>query len=295
MIYTLKQGDLQAKVDSKGAQLISLTDSNGIEYIWQRKEPFWQKCTPILFPVVGRCRGGIITVEGKDYPMAETHGFAPSSEFELAAQMENMICLRLTDSPATREKYPFSFVLEVKHILTDADVYTEITVWNPSDKEMIFGVGGHPAISCPLTEQERFEDYELDFGKPVTLDSLCVSSDMDIMPQKTKRILEQEQTLSLDRELFAGDALIFENPPFDSLILKSKKSGRGIRFSFENFTTFAMWTEAPPAQAPFLCLEPWNSMGRRSGEGTELSQKAGVITLPAGEEFRCGYQIQPIV
>ncbi len=294
MIYTLKQDGLQAKIDSRGAQLISLTDLNGIEYIWQRKEPYWEECAPVLFPVVGRCRDGVLTFEGKTYPMSEIHGFALSMEFELAEQTENSLCFRLTDSPATHEKYPFPFILEVKHTLADAGVCTEFTVRNSGDTDMLFGIGGHPGITCPLAEGESFEDYVLDFGKTVTLDSLCVSPEGEIQPQKKKRILNQEQVLSLSRALFEPDALIFENPPFDSLLLKSKKSGHGVQFSFENFSTFALWTECPPAQAPFLCLEPWNSMGRRTGEGTELSQKAGIITLPVGEKFSCSYRIQPL-
>lgn len=295
MIYTLTQDGFQARVDSRGAQLISLTDPNGTEYIWQRKAPYWEECAPVLFPVVGRCRDGIITVDGNDYPMAEIHGFALGMEFELTEQTERSLCFCLTDSPVTHEKYPYSFALGVKHTLTEGGLKTEFFVQNSGHTDIQFGIGGHPGISCPLTDGETFEDYVLDFGAPFTLDSICVSPEGEIQPQEKKRILTQERTLALNRSLFAADALIFENPPFDSLMLKSKKSGRGIRFSFENFTTFAMWTEAPHIQASFLCLEPWNGMGRRSGEGTELSQKAGVVTLPVGEVFCCGYQIQPIL
>ncbi len=296
MIYTLKKDGFQAQIDSLGAQLISLTDNEGIEYIWQRKEPYWQRCAPVLFPAVGRNRDGILTIAGKDYPMPQVHGFAHSMEFEMVKQTEECICFRLTDNPETKRQYPFSFQLEITHSLTEnGTLYTEFEVQNSGNTEMYFGIGGHPGINCPLIEGERFEDYELDFGKLITVDSLCVTPNSEILPHKQKRVLKEEQTLSLTRTLFDEDALIFENPPFDNLFFRSKKSGRGVRFSFENFTTFALWTEALPAEAPFLCLEPWNSMGKRKGEGTELVQKAGIISLPAGETFHCGYQIQPLL
>lgn len=294
MIYTLKQEELQARIESRGAQLISLTDSAGIEYIWQRENPYWQECAPVLFPVVGRCRDGICTIMGKEYFVGHIHGFALEMEFEAVEQTENSICFRLTDTLETCEKYPFPFVLEVKHTLSEGAIYSEFSVRNSGEAEMWFGLGGHPGINCPLTEQEKFDDYELDFGKPVTLDSLCVSEEKGILPQKKKRVVTETQVLSLNRTLFQSDALIFEEPPFHTVLLKSRKSGHGVRFDFENFSSFALWTEAPPAQAPFLCLEPWNGMGYRSGEGDELTKKAGIINLPVGEVFRCGYRIQPL-
>ena len=56
MIITLKNGCLTAGIDTMGAQLISLKDKEGTEYIWQRDPEVWKNCSPILFPIVGNLR-----------------------------------------------------------------------------------------------------------------------------------------------------------------------------------------------------------------------------------------------
>ena len=43
MIITLKNGCLTAGIDTMGAQLISLKDKDGTEYIWQRDPEVWKK------------------------------------------------------------------------------------------------------------------------------------------------------------------------------------------------------------------------------------------------------------
>lgn len=294
MIYSITNGTLTARIDSLGAQLISLRDAGETEYIWQRKAPHWENCAPILFPIVGRCRDGVISISGIDYPMAEIHGFASSMEYEVVSQTESAITLRLSDTDYTRAKYPFAFALDVTHKVEGDTFTTSLSVENHSDSIMPFGIGGHPGICCPLTEGEAFTDYELDFGKPVTLDTTCIDDDFSISSTLTRRVVTDSQTLPLDRELFIPDALIFENPPFREVVFRSRKSGMGIRFGFQNFTTFAFWTETPPAEAPFLCFEPWNGMGLRSGEGTELAEKKGSILLEPQKTFTCDYCVTPL-
>ena len=98
MIITLKNDKYAAQVDSYGAQLISLKDNTGTEYIWQRKEPFWSECAPILFPVVGRPLDGVITVDGKNYEMG-LHGFARHTEFAVVSQNDAaaVLSIKATD------------------------------------------------------------------------------------------------------------------------------------------------------------------------------------------------------
>ena len=49
MLITIKDSKTTAVVDSTGAQLISLKDASGREYIWQRDPDYWKKCSPLLF------------------------------------------------------------------------------------------------------------------------------------------------------------------------------------------------------------------------------------------------------
>ena len=48
MIYTLKNNKIEVKVNSLGAELISVVSKEGFEYIWQGAQ--WPKHAPVLFP-----------------------------------------------------------------------------------------------------------------------------------------------------------------------------------------------------------------------------------------------------
>ena len=55
MTVTLKNGALTARIESKGAELLSLV-KNETEYMWQKDPAFWGKTSPVLFPMpVDRC------------------------------------------------------------------------------------------------------------------------------------------------------------------------------------------------------------------------------------------------
>ncbi len=291
MIYTLKNGNFLCEVDSLGAQLVSFKDKEDIEYIWQRKTPFWQKCSPVLFPIVGRPLNNVITVDGKDYPM-ELHGFTTKYDFLVAEQTDKMLSLYISDSEKTKISYPYSFKLFVNFYLDDNGVKTEFVVKNTDDKEIFFGIGGHPGINCPLVAGEKFEDYFIEFDEEYQLNTLVCNEEVMIMPS-TEKIPIMGKILSLERNLFSKDAVIIENPPFNKLKVCSRKSGKGIEFLFENFTSFAIWSQYPE-ESTFICLEPWNSMGKRADEGTDLKLKKDIVRLKKDGLFSCSYTINPI-
>ena len=55
MIITICDSKTTASIDTLGAQLISMKDASGKEYIWQRDPAVWARCSPLLFPSVGNC------------------------------------------------------------------------------------------------------------------------------------------------------------------------------------------------------------------------------------------------
>ena len=48
----LKNDELTIRVAEKGAELQSVKDSEGREYMWQADPQFWPRHSPILFPLV---------------------------------------------------------------------------------------------------------------------------------------------------------------------------------------------------------------------------------------------------
>src|SRR5271166_462173 len=95
----ISSGDAVARIALRGAELKSWSVS-GRELIWRGDENFWTDSAPILFPVVGWTRDGIV-VEGQRYPLG-LHGFARAQDFVIAEQELDRVVFRLAASQATR-------------------------------------------------------------------------------------------------------------------------------------------------------------------------------------------------
>jgi galactose mutarotase-like enzyme len=57
MNYEIKNKFIQVKINSFGAELNSLkrVDTN-LEYLWQGNPQYWNRHSPVLFPIVGRLK-----------------------------------------------------------------------------------------------------------------------------------------------------------------------------------------------------------------------------------------------
>ena len=109
---------MTARIDSIGAQLISLKSKSGTEYIWQRDPAHWKSSSPLLFPTVGNCRDGKYTLNGQIYSIPK-HGFCRNADFAVSVLSEQEASFILTDSPETRAHYPFAFHLKLTYALTE--------------------------------------------------------------------------------------------------------------------------------------------------------------------------------
>ena len=48
----IKNDQLTLEISSLGAELQSIKDANGNEYLWDGDEQYWNRHSPILFPIV---------------------------------------------------------------------------------------------------------------------------------------------------------------------------------------------------------------------------------------------------
>lgn len=150
MDYQLKNNFLTVTLSDHGAEIQSVKDVNsGREYIWQADPKIWGRHAPVLFPVVGRLKGDQYTYDGKTYHMGQ-HGFARDSQFTVEEQDDKHIIFLLTSNEDTKKMYPFDFELRVTYSLVNNLLSEHFTVTNKDTKEMIFGIGGHPALICQL-------------------------------------------------------------------------------------------------------------------------------------------------
>ena len=72
MEYSLKHDNLEVVVNSHGAELEHIY-CNGIDYM-RRRDEFWNRKSPVLFPIVGKLRDLKTFIDGNEYHMNQ-HGF----------------------------------------------------------------------------------------------------------------------------------------------------------------------------------------------------------------------------
>ena len=93
--YSIQNKFLTVNINRLGAELCSVIDSEGTEFIWQAGE-VWPKHAPNLFPIVGSLLDHEYTYQGETYSLSH-HGFARNKNLELLHQSEHIIAI-----PGTR-------------------------------------------------------------------------------------------------------------------------------------------------------------------------------------------------
>ena len=277
MRYTLSNAALQAGIETRGGELVSLRDRAGTEYIWQGDPAFWTGRNPILFPIVGSLKNGRVDIGGRDHEMSR-HGFARCSEFRAVEQGSDFVVLELRESEETLPHYPYPFIFRVRHRLLENGFSTTFLVENPGGAPMPFCVGAHTAIRCPLTEGERFEDYRLVFEQSEDADTLLLTPEGLLRPDAVEPMLS-EGKLALNYGVFQRlDTIIFRG--LRSRRVELRHGEAGISLDFSQFPMVAFWTKPG---GPFLCMEPWHGCAATDNESGRFEDKPHVITLAPGE------------
>ena len=113
---------------------------------------------------------------------------------------------RLSD--ATREVYPFDFVLDITFTLDGAKLTNTAELRNGSPLPMPAQFGFHPAFRWPLPFGAKREECEIVFEHPEPADIRRLDDGLILM-QRFASPLEGKR-LGLDDSLFVNDALIFD-------------------------------------------------------------------------------------
>ena len=276
---------LTVTVAQKGAELISVTDENGCEYLWQADDRYWGEHAPWMFPVCGRFFGGHYTYEGKTYEMP-IHGFARTEDFRLEEQTENTLSFVLTENERTLAMYPFPFSLRVTYTLSGKKLSATATVRNTGKAVLPATLGVHPGFCLPLGESS-FEDHVLVFDAPCKPRLFVLSPSCFLSGEQTDFPLENGISLPLRRSLFDNDA-IFVSDMADRVTLMSTASERKVTVHYPDVPYLGFW-QKPHSDAPYLCIEPWYGLPSLDGAVEDLSEKPHMFRLSQGEEasMRC--------
>jgi galactose mutarotase-like enzyme len=272
----LKNDHLSAAINPLGAELTHLHDAAGAELMTAADPAFWPRYAPILFPAIGITHGGVIRVDGTDYPMPK-HGFARDLRFELVEQGGDRAVFALTDTPATRAAYPFAFRLEIAITLDDATLVIEARVVNPAATPLLAQFGFHPAFAWPLPFGQARADHRIVFDRDEPARLREIDTDGLIAPSTAASPLDG-RTLHLKDALFADDALVWDTIASDA-VTYGAATGPQLRIGFPDTPALGIWTKPG---ASFVCVEPWHGIADPAGFTGEFRDKPGVFQVAPG-------------
>ena len=262
-----------------GAELASLRDPQGREYLWQADPAIWPRHAPNLFPMVGRLNGDLLRHGGQTYPMKQ-HGFARDGTFEVMETGDDFVRLRLCDSQETRARYPFAFELEVAYRLEGGRLQVGYSVCNPGTEPLPVSLGGHPAFAWSLPDGGARSDHVVVFGQhePGPIHRLSGG----LLNPTALPTPVQDDRLPLSDDLFADDALIWTQLASRKVALVSP-NGAQVAVTFDDFPMLGIWSKPG---AHFVCLEPWQGHADTVGFAGDFADKPGVALVAPGEERR---------
>jgi galactose mutarotase-like enzyme len=286
-VFQLQNNDLIIKVKSFGAELCSVFSSkNNIEYIWQASQDLWPRHAPNLFPIVGKLKDNSFSYLNNNYQLPQ-HGFARDNEFICIEKTDSKLTFELTANEETLKHYPFHFSLQISYILTANSLITNYKIYNPSNTEIYFSVGAHPAFNCPLQTSDTFEDYDLVF--PTKKELVINTLNDGLIKNNTKTISLNENKLKVSKTLFDNDALVFMNSQIENVSLISNKTKHGVTMKCTNWPFFGIWTKKNSEK--FICLEPWFGIADSETTNSNFTNKTGIVKLLPEQNFDCSFSV----
>ena len=189
----------------------------------------------------------------------------------------------LENNLETMKMFPFKFDLYVTYEVEENRVITTYEVINKDEKEMLFGIGGHPAYICDYSSGKysiEFEDKE-DNMKFFSLDNGLV------IDKETKNLLENN-SIKLGKNSFVNDAIIIKNMKSNKVFLK-EGNRKILEFDFTGFPYLGIWAKIG---APFVCIEPWMNIADKVSSDKIFSNKENILKLKPNEKFKCIYSVK---
>lgn len=290
MTVTLKNESLTVLIEDKGAQLCSVKNTAGTEYIWKADPAVWNRHAPLLFPVIGRLQGGQYTVHGQSYHIS-SHGFARDSVFTLAEATDTRAVFTLTHSEESKKVYPFSFSLTVVYELVGNELKKSFTVENLDESVMYYELGGHDGFTAPHAADQTMADCAIllpgydDGFTPYGMDEACM-----ITP-KGEKLSFPGGRIPLKPMTHGLDTFIVDSPASHTAVLVDRDSKPLVTLHFPGFPYLGLWTMhmEDGIDTNYVCIEPWSTLPDTTFVGRDLSQKAGIRALRPGQSEQLSY------
>lgn len=290
LMITLKNDYLTVQIAELGAQLHSIQRA-GQEYLWQGDKASWGRQAPILFPFVGRLKDDQYAFNGQTYHQTQ-HGFARDRVFTVADQAADHVVLVQTDDDQTRQVYPFEFKLTVTYTLTGDQLAISYNVLNPADHQsMLYAIGAHPGFNMPLSDAGSFDQIQLAVQPAEKYSRIILQGPYN--DSAHPQVIDMHEPLKLNHDLFNHDAIIFKTAGSDfSAQLLDPTTKHGVTVHTQGTNYVGVWS-AYPAEANFVCIEPWWGIADNVNADGQLLHKQDMHRLAPHQEDSYNFSIQP--
>ena len=290
-MFLLKNNSFSATIHTVGAELQSVKHlASNREYMWRADPQFWERTSPILFPIVGRLTNNTTLINGQAYELPQ-HGFVRDEAFTCVEQRDDYALFLLNSNEQSKQSYPFDFELLISYQLQENTLTVIWQVHNTNSCTLPFSIGAHPAFSTQLQANDQFEDYDIIFDKHQQYYVWQLNNAMQLV-DKNIAFKQALQQFPLTYQYFKIDALVFPHQQLNTICLKNRHHGHGVKVDFTGFPEVALWTaDGKNKRSPFLCIEPWFGHADLENGAPELVNKRGVICLAAGDTFKAQYSM----
>ncbi|MUU76925.1 aldose 1-epimerase family protein [Winogradskyella endarachnes] len=289
-MHSLQNDLLKINIKTKGAELCNITSAKtNTEFLWQANPEIWGSHAPNLFPIIGCMKDNSYTYNNKKYQMPK-HGFVRHNEnFVVKNQSDSSITFSLSSNAALYELYPFLFEFKITYTLLENTLTINHTVTNVDNKTMYFSLGGHPAFNCPLSIDEDYTDYFLDFEQNENSKTYLLNTDNGLLTNETKPAFSDGHKINLKPDLFNADALIFKDLKSRAVSLTHKTKGKVLTVNFRGFKQLGIWAKP---NAPYVCIEPWLGIADNETTDQKIETKEGILSLKSGAIFEANYSVE---
>ena len=283
----LRNEQISITVSEKGAELQSIKDANGKEYLWQGDPAFWPRRSPILFPIVCSVNNDTKQAEGQEYHLPR-HGFARDTDFKLISRSDRKVTFALESSEETKKVYPYDFTLSVSYVLDGNKIGVIWHVHNTDTREIHFQIGGHPAFNIPDMKAGESQHGRIRLDNAEPLDGL--KSYIDGSHEMIEVPVETEQgVIEFSDNTWRNDSVKIHKSQVHRAELLNKAGEPEVTLEFRT-PVIAFWSPYGK-EAPFVCIEPWYGLGDPRGFLGAFKDKPLMNHLQPGASFMSKYDI----
>ncbi|MDD7281440.1 MAG: aldose 1-epimerase family protein [Erysipelotrichaceae bacterium] len=287
MSFILENEFVRLECSEKGGEIQSFYDLEKNKELMYQGNQGWSGKNPTLFPIIGNTATKEYTIHGEKYAM-KNHGLIRYATLN-GQQNKDSIVFILDANEETLKQYPFSFHYEIKYSLVGRQLKIEYHIQNTSQEDMPYTFGLHPAFIVPQNNNEKFEDYSIDFEVKEQAKQLLFD------PSFEKKVEYKDvsfDTWKCSRDDIKKYATIIYKDLKSKYVTLSCKGEPRVRMSIDGFPYLALWTIDVPSD--FICIEPWFGHADFEYGHDDFYTREGTMILKPQEVFETSYTIEAL-